>query len=105
MLGRSPELLALLKSEASVVSWAASPVLPSDVAVEAAFVRLVEICAITDLYSVGSDSWSFWSVLSNSANGESLLLSDDEEDWLLAVALELVPVELVPSMLASRDCR
>ena len=105
MLGRSPEVLALLKSEASVVSWVAALVSPSDVAAEAAFVRLVEICDITDLYSVGSDCWSFWSVLSNSAKGESWLWSDVEEERLLVDELELLLVVLVPSILAIRVCR
>ena len=97
-------MLALLKSEASVVSWVAALVSPSDVAAEAAFVRLVEICDITDLYSVGSDCWSCWSVLSNSAKGESWLWSDVEEE-LLVDELELLLVELVPSRLAIRACR
>jgi hypothetical protein len=70
-LGRSPEVLALLKSAASVESWVASVVLPSEDAVEAALLRLVAICDITDLYSEGLDCWSFWSMLSNSASGES----------------------------------
>jgi hypothetical protein len=97
-------VLALLKSEASVVSWLASLVFPSAVAVEAALVRLVAISAITDLYFVGSDCWSFWSVLSNSAKGESWDWSDEVEDKLLVVVPELLVVELVASILASRDC-
>ena len=105
MLGRSPEELALLKSEASCVSWVAALVSPSDVAAEAAFVRLVEICDITDLYSVGSDCCSFWSVLSNSAKGESWVWSVVEEETLLADELELLLVELVLSRLAIRACR
>lgn len=99
-----------MKSEASFVSWLASLVLPSAVADDAALVRLVEICDITDLYSVGSDFWRFWSVLSNWANGESWLWSDVAEDRLLVDELlvdelELLLVELVPSRAAIRVCR
>ena len=77
----------------------------------AAVVRLVEISDITDLYSVGSDCCRFWSVVSNWANGESWLLSDDEEsseDRLLRPLvdeLDVLLVELVPSMALSSDCR
>lgn len=111
ILGRLPDEEALLKSVASVVSSVAWAVFPSEVAVVAAVVRLVEISDITDLYSVGSDCCRFWSVVSNWANGESWLLSDDEEsseDRLLRPLvdeLDVLLVELVPSMALSSDCR
>jgi len=111
ILGRLPDEEALLKSVASVVSSVAWAVFPSDVAVVAAVVRLVEISDITDLYSVGSDCCRFWSVVSNWAKGESWLLSDDEESSedrllrLLVDELDVLLVELVPSMALSSDCR